>query len=281
MPETAAALEAATIGPAHVELLAKANSANRTAAFGAEEAWLVEQCRQHRFAEASKIVHYWCQRVDPEGCERIGRELLEKTSLKTAATLDDMVFVQGMLDPVGGAAFLEGLRRIERELYCADKNAGIERSATARRAAALVEMAIRANTAPKGGKRPDPLVMILTGHETVARLCELSTGVVIAPNPIVPYLSGADVQGAVFADSRDIARMSPQRTFTGWLRRAIQVRDRHCQHPAGCDDPIERCDVDHILPDVRGGLTTFDNGRLQCTTHNRNHRLHDRAPPSN
>jgi hypothetical protein len=279
MPATAAALEAATIGPAHVELLAKANSGNRTDAFAAEEAWLVEQCRQHRFAAASKIVHYWCQRVDPEGCERIGRELLEKTSLKAATTLDDMVFLQGMLDPVGGAMFLEGLRRIERDLFSADTKAGVERSATARRAAALVEMAIRANTAPKDGKRPDPLVMILTGHESVARLCELSTGAVIAPNLIVPYLSGADVQGAVFADSRDLVRMSPQRTFTGWLRRAIQVRDRHCQHPAGCDDPIERCDVDHIVPDARGGPTTYDNGRLQCTTHNRNHRLHDRAPP--
>jgi HNH endonuclease len=122
--------------------------------------------------------------------------------------------------------------------------------------------------------------MILTGHETVAHLCELSTGVVIAPNLIVPYLSGAQVQGVVFADSRDIKSMSPQRTFTGWLRRAIQIRDRHCQHPAGCDEPIAQCDVDHILPDAQGGQTTYENGRLQCTTHNRDPKLHDRAPPS-
>jgi 5-methylcytosine-specific restriction protein A len=73
--------------------------------------------------------------------------------------------------------------------------------------------------------------------------------------------------------------MSPQRTFTGWLRRAIQVRDRHCQHPAGCDEPITRCDVDHILPNVAGGRTAYANGRLQCATHNRNAIFHDRAPP--
>jgi hypothetical protein len=279
MPQTAAALEAATIGPAHVDLLAKANRGKRVEAFAAEEEWLVEQCRTHRFAAASRIVKYWCQRVDPDGCEQLGRELLEKTSLSTATTLDDAVYIRGLLDPIGGAAFQEGLRRIEQELYRADNRAGIERSATARRAAALVEMAIRANTAPKDGKRPDPLVMVLAGHDTVSRVCELSTGAVIAPNLLLPYLPAAQVQAAVFADSRDITRMSPQRTFTGWLRRAIQIRDRHCQHPAGCDEPIARCDVDHIVPDANSGPTTYENGRLQCTTHNRNDVLHRRAPP--
>lgn len=279
MPHTAAALSAARIGPAHLDLLAKANIPARAAAFAADEAWLVAQCTKHRFAEAKKIVDYWCQRVDPDGCERTAGDLLDKATLTAAETLDGCVHVQGLLDPVGGATFREALRRIEHELYCDDRTRGVERSARERRAAALVEMAIRAGTAPAGGKRPEPLVMILCGHESVARMCELSTGVVIAPNLVGPYLTGAQVQGAVFADSHDIQKMSPQRTFTGWLRRAIQVRDRHCQHPAGCDDPIAECDVDHIVPDRRGGPTSYDNGRLQCRTHNRNHEIHDRAPP--
>jgi uncharacterized protein DUF222 len=154
MPHVAAALAAGSIGPAHVDLFAKANSGKRTAEFAADEAWLVEQCGNFRFAEAVKIINRWCQRVDPEGCEQVGRDLLEKTSLRTAVTLDDAVYIQGLLDPVGGAAFREGLRRIEQDLYRADKKAGIERSASQRRAAALVEMAIRANTAPKDGNDP-------------------------------------------------------------------------------------------------------------------------------
>jgi 5-methylcytosine-specific restriction endonuclease McrA len=53
------------------------------------------------------------------------------------------------------------------------------------------------------------------------------------------------------------------------------VRDRHCQHPAGCDVPVDRCDVDHIVPHARGGETSQFNGRLECTAHNRHADLHD------
>ena len=39
-----------------------------------------------------------------------------------------------------------------------------------------------------------------------------------------------------------------RRFFRGALRRAIEVRDRRCTHPSGCDVPAERCDIDHIVP---------------------------------
>ena len=58
------------------------------------------------------------------------------------------------------------------------------------------------------------------------------------------------------------------RFFTGALRRAIEVRDRHCTHP-GCHVPADQCQVDHVLEYARGGETTQDNGRLQCPVHNR------------
>ena len=65
-------------------------------------------------------------------------------------------------------------------------------------------------------------------------------------------------------------------------RRAIEVRDRHCQHPSGCDVPAERCQIDHIVPYGEGGLTIQDNGRCYCATHNRQRerrRDHDERPP--
>jgi hypothetical protein len=279
MPHTTLALRRAEISEAHAEMLITANRDRRQGPFALDEAWLVEQARAHRFAEFATIVNYWCERVDPDGCEAIGRELLEKASLTAATTLDGSMFVQGLLDPIGGEMFREGLRRIERELKRQDKANGVERSATQRRAAALVEMAMRANAAPVGGLRPEPLVMIVIGNEALSRTCELGNGKVITPGLLVPYLSMAQIQGIVFDDAKPIPSMSPQRTFTGWLRRAIQVRDRHCQHPAGCDEPITRCDVDHILPNVAGGRTAYANGRLQCATHNRNAIFHDRAPP--
>ena len=53
------------------------------------------------------------------------------------------------------------------------------------------------------------------------------------------------------------------------VRGAIEVHDLHCQHHSGCDEPIEACDVDHIVPVHQGGVTSQDNGRLMCKYHNR------------
>ena len=72
-----------------------------------------------------------------------------------------------------------------------------------------------------------------------------------------------------------------QRFFTGALRRAIEVRDRHCQFP-GCDVPAEDCQIDHKTRYTDGGLTTQDNGRCYCATHNRQRERrhdHDQRPP--
>ncbi len=62
------------------------------------------------------------------------------------------------------------------------------------------------------------------------------------------------------------------------LRRAIQVRDRHCQHPSGCDEPITHCDVDHRVAYTDGGITAEANGNLECESHNRKSDLHGRQP---
>ena len=79
----------------------------------------------------------------------------------------------------------------------------------------------------------------------------------------------------LFDGPSTVVSVSNKRLFTGALRRAIEVRDRHCQHPSGCDEPADRCDVDHIVPASRGGPTSQGNGRLECKVHNRNPVKHD------
>lgn len=82
----------------------------------------------------------------------------------------------------------------------------------------------------------------------------------------------------LFDDASTVVSVSHRRTFTGALRRAIQVRDRRCQHPSECDQPVDRCDVDHIVPASRGGPTSLANGRLLCSTHNRHPDRRDASP---
>ena len=145
-------------------------------------------------------------------------------------------------------------------------------------AAALVEMAVRAQTVPADGRRPEPLICILAGEATIEHLCELATGTVITPDLVVPHLAHCQVQTFIFDGADHVIAASKQRTFRGMLRRAIQVRDRHCQHPSGCDAPITHCDVDHRVAHAAGGATDEATGNLECEPHNRRSDLHHRQP---
>ena len=97
----------------------------------------------------------------------------------------------------------------------------------------------------------------------------------IGPEVLVPYLSDSDVETILFDGPMTVIAASNARTFAGRLRRAIQVRDRHCQHPSGCDIPADQCDVDHIVPVTELGETSQFNGRIQCRPHNRDATKHD------
>jgi hypothetical protein len=123
------------------------------------------------------------------------------------------------------------------------------------------------------------LFTVLVGYETFAgRICELDDGTVIAPGQLLPALSHADLERIVLDAPDRVLAVSQRRRFTGALRRAIQVRDRHCQHPSGCDTPAPDCDADHITPWTHTKDTSQTNGRLLCTGHNR-HPEHNHPKP--
>lgn len=280
MPHTASALAAGSLSTDHVELLSSANSGRRQLLFESHEETLVDQCTVLRFADAHRMVEYWKQRTDSESTEEEGDRLHDQRGASAATTLDGMVDLRALLDPIGGAAVVSELDRLMDQLRRSDQPDGARRSNTQLRADALVEMAnrSRAATAPVG--RPRPLITVLAGEATLARICELANGTVIAPGQVVPLLADADIESIVFDGPHRVMSVSQRRSFTGALRRAIEVRDRRCQHPSGCDEPAGRCDVDHIRPHLQGGDTSQDNGRLGCHYHNRIEQFRRADPPS-
>jgi hypothetical protein len=271
MPATFDALARGEISVDHVDLLGRANYGVRAQFFADAEKLLVDACATMRYADAARAVGYWRQRADADGADGDADELVEARHLSASRTFDGSVYLQGLLDPIGGTVFLDELARLERMLYEAEKASGeIARTVRQRRADALVEMATRSASTPAGAQRPRPLYTILVGFETFAgRICQLDDETVIAPGQLVGGLCEADIERVVFDATGRPVEVSHRRRFTGALRRAIQVRDRHCQHPSGCDVPSPRCDVDHIQPHSQGGDTSLDNGRLACPTHNR------------
>jgi hypothetical protein len=188
-------------------------------------------------------------------------------------SFEGRLVIDGELDPIGAEIIDNELRRLTEQLRRSDKAAGITRSPAQRRARALIEMATRSATAPANGRRPRPLFTVTVGNDTMARLCSLASGTLLSSGDLVPFLDTAMLETVVFADRTTLVSVSRQRTFRSVIRRAIQVRDQHCQHPSGCDIPADQCDIDHIVPYSQGGRTSQFGGTLGCNAHNRVARL--------
>ncbi len=293
MPATAAALAAGDISRDHADRLARANRPGLEAAFARDEEMLVGYATELDWSGFARAVAYWEQLAAPEDTEADAQSQRDARRAHCSQTLAGTWVLDALLDPVGGAIFNETLTGIEAELFAADWAAAkadhgdevtvdtLARTPAQRRADALVEMAARARTAPADGCRPRPLITALVDYPTLTgRVCELANGTIIAPGTLAGLLSEADIERIVFNGSSrviDVGRRS--RFFTGALRRAIQVRDRHCTWP-GCDTPAHRCEVDHVIPYTDGGDTTQDNGTLLCPYHHRHGHRRSRADPT-
>jgi hypothetical protein len=226
---------------------------------------------------------HWRDVVDPDGPERRRGRDHDLRRVDLGIGLDGVGHLDGYLTAIGAATVGEALDRIERELFQADWAAAktehgdaatvahLARSAAQRRHDALVEMAVRAMTAPADGKRPRPLVTVMVDYPTlVGRVCQLATGTVVAPGTVAELL-GDDatlMERAVFDGPNRIVDISAARSFRGILRRILEIKHPRCDHDT-CHVPAARSQGDHLTPWSHGGATTQDNGGLGCGPHNR------------
>jgi hypothetical protein len=281
MPATAEAFAAGDISQRHAAVLASLAGGRTADFFARDEAELVDDARRLSWPDFCRAVEYWRQCADPDGVERDAAhdEALRRVHLSRG--LRGTGHLDGLLASLGRATVASALGRIEQELFDADWAAAraehgdaatachLTRTPAQRRHDALVEMARRAVTAPAGGKRPQPLVSVLVGHETFkGRVCELADGTVVTPGSVASVLDEALIERVVFDGPSRVIDLGRARRFTGAVRRALEVLDRGCTH-GGCDVPPERCQGDHIQPWSRGGYTNPDNGQLRCGHHNR------------
>jgi hypothetical protein len=259
----------------HVDLFTRACTREREALLVEHEAVLVAQCIGVPFGDAVIHLRYWQVQADEQlAKERDRPDEQESSKLYASKHLDDRLAIQGDLNAIDGEIVKNELDRLIEELRLADMQAGIERTPGERRAAALVEMARRSATAPAGGRRPQPLFTVIVGDKSFEHLCELASGSVLPTGDLVPYLNDAMLESVIFDGPITVVGVSRRRTFTGALRRAIQVRDRRCRHESECDVRADQCDVDHVISWINDGETSQFNGRLECKPHNRFEHLH-------
>ncbi len=261
----------------HVDLLVQHFTKVRADLFRRCEQWLVDRCASRDlFDDAARDVRYWAMWADDQlGIRR--DPSAPSTLYASRSEVTGEVLLDGHLNPVDGDIVMRELQRLADELRLQDRRDGVERTPAQRRAAALVRMAARSVNAE--GATARPLFQVLIGDETARHLCELATGIVVTPEDLAPHIDTAVMQTFLFDARHSVLGVSRQRTFRGVLRRAIQVRDRRCQHKSVCPTPASECDVDHRTPAARGGPTSEINGRMECRTHNRHPDLHGHPEP--
>jgi hypothetical protein len=281
LPECAQAWRVGAIGVDAAQAIASARRHRTESSMARDEAMLVAQAAQMGFEDFYRALSYWKQLADPDGAEAQDEDRKNSRNVFLESSFTGMWLGQMTLDPVSGSIVSGELNRLEQDFFEADcalakerlgRPARIDelaRTSAQRRADALVEMATRSRTGPGDGIRPAPLFSIFVGYETLhGRICELENGTVLPPSALSPWMDSAYFERAIFSLGGRIDVSVRARLFSGGTRRAIELRDRMCTHP-DCDEPAERCQVDHIETYASGGLTTQENGRLLCGFHNR------------
>jgi hypothetical protein len=291
LPVCREAFLAGDIGPDHVDAIGRLENDRTQEALIRDEALLVQHARTLTYPQFRQALAYWLQLADPDGTEDAAERQRTRRDVSLHQSFSGTWLGEINLDPISGSIVADELRRLEFALFCQDweeasgrlgrKPSVTElcRTPAHRRADALVEMASRSLAGPKGVRPPRPLFTVHVDYPTVSgRICELANGTVITPGSLLPWLTRADIERAVFCSPTRVEVSATSRLFTGATRRAIEIRDRTCSHPY-CDEVAEYCQVDHVQEWRNGGPTTQDNGRLLCRFHNLLRNL-ERPPPS-
>jgi hypothetical protein len=165
LPETEAKLADGDLAEAHASAIAHHHRNPRTTeAVERDEGVLATEATRLSWPLFRRVLDYWAQRADPDGTDDDAEARHARRRVHLSRTFEGGWILDGLLTPTDGATLDAALRRIEDELFAADREDGnlLQRTRAQRRADALVELARRATVAPPGSRRPVPLVTVLS-----------------------------------------------------------------------------------------------------------------------
>ena len=262
------------LGYHHAALIAKTAARVGAEAVRQTEVDLLQAAATFDPNEFSRVTYRLRDLVDPDGFLQDANRAYERRYLQVSPSLDGVVFIDGRLDPVGGAALQTALNALSRP------TPDDPRKAEQRRADALVELCRRALDTGRlpevGGQKPHLSVTVsaaaLAGVSG-AEAGELAWGGVV-PNATVRRLACDASLSVIVLDERgeplDSGRAT--RTIPPATRRALAARDGGCRFP-GCDRPTAWSDGHHVQHWTDGGPTTLANLALLCSFHH--HLVHE------
>ena len=105
-------------------------------------------------------------------------------------------------------------------------------------------------------------------------LLAMSIRALSGPDGLAGFLR-ANLLGRPFSGKSLILDVGDTDDIPDHIRRAVILRDKHCQWPGGCDRPAAQCEPHHLRPRAEGGGTSLENLDLYCLVHHHHfiHRL--------
>ena len=267
--QTAKALDAGDVSVPHVEMLAAA-AHRRDDLYAEHETVLLDAAATVEVQDFPRVTRRWASLADDELAQSDAAFAFARRGFTLAPTTGGSV-LGGFLDPEASVAVTKTLDAMQPPEGSADT-----RSVAQRRADALVLLCERARggTLPQSWPIAGAEVVVpyeLLAGRALAELdglqCEIE-GFGPIPRVMAERLLCDCAVGRVVMKGRsqilDLGRRT--RTVPDRLRRAIVIRDEHCQFP-GCRAPASWCDTHHLVWWTRGGETSLENLALLCRRH--------------
>jgi hypothetical protein len=212
-----------------------------------------------------QLRHY----MDPDSVLDDANDSNELRFLHLSQTLDGVFYLNGRLDPEGGATLQTAFNALSGPPAPDDK-----RSPRQRRADSLVELARQqldhGNLPDVGGQRPHlavtaELATLAMQPGSPAALLEWAQPI---PAETARRLACDAAITPIVIESDQPRADRTVRLVSGSQRKALVVRDRGCRFP-GCDRPPDWTDAHHIQHWADGGPTEMKNLLLLCRRHHR------------
>ncbi len=213
--------------------------------------------------------------VEPADDEEDDNQAAARRLLRRVGTVAGLSEWQLLLDAEGQAILKAALDPLSAPRPGVDEH-GVEqldaRTASTRRADALLEIIGRGVAAPEGETTTEKAKIHVTidqealagkvaggGHTATGE--HLSAGTIrrlACDAQIIPIMLGGP------SEPLDVGRV--HRLFTPSQRKAVLLRDRGCSFP-GCSMPAGWTDIHHIVHWIFGGATDLDNAAALCRRH--------------
>jgi hypothetical protein len=237
---------------------------------GFDEEEMVGYAREYSVFELRKLCRLAWHVANPDGFFNEAEADFTRRYFHVNQMPDGMFAVDGVLDPIGGAAFKTAV-----DVLAKPKGSEDERTVRQRRADAVGELAHHAmeqGTLPRrhSVKPHINLTMTLEGlkGELGVPPADLDLSLPISVRTAERIACDCTMSRVVLADSMVIDVGRATRTVSAPTMRALRVRDTGCRFP-GCDRQVNWSNPHHLIYWSRGGPSKLSNLVLLCYFHHR------------